>query len=156
MASSATSEALSRLAGVEAQRDAALQRAAELAERARAAIANHVFELLDGKRHRLTCSIGFATFPLQPMHPRAAGWSDVVALADFALYAVKRGGRNAWAGLEVTTTQELHSTELRAPLKLLQSQQLTVQSSIDEKTLAQVWDELAQQHAAALPSEPAA
>ena len=137
-------------------RHSSRQRAAELAERARAAIANHVFELLDGKRHRLTCSIGFATFPLQPMHPRAAGWSDVVALADFALYAVKRGGRNAWAGLEVTTTQELHSTELRAPLKLLQSQQLTVQSSIDEKTLAQVWDELAQQHAAALPSEPAA
>ena len=131
------------------------QRAAELAERARAAIAKHEFELPDGKHHRLTCSIGFAAFPLQTAHPRAAGWSDAVALADFALYAVKRGGRNAWAGLEVTSTQELHSTELRAPLRLLQSHQLTVHSSIDEKTLARVWDELAQQHAVALRSEPA-
>jgi diguanylate cyclase (GGDEF)-like protein len=130
------------------------RRAAELAERARAAVAAHEFELPDGKRHRLTCSIGYAAFPMQPRHPRAAGWSDAVALADFALYAVKRGGRDAWAGVDIATTQLLAASELRAPLNLLQKNQLTVLSSIDATTLAQVWNELARQRAAAASSEP--
>ncbi|MGV8923397.1 MAG: diguanylate cyclase domain-containing protein, partial [Thermomonas sp.] len=131
-------------------------RAAELAERVCTAVAAHEFGLPDGNHHHLTCSIGFAAFPLQPTHPRAADWSDVVALADFAMYAVKRGGRNAWAGLDVTTTQALHPTQLRAPLNLLQDGQLAVQSSIEATRLARMWDQLAQQNAAAALSDPAA
>ncbi|MDT8999530.1 diguanylate cyclase [Paucibacter sp. APW11] len=73
--------------------------AAELAERARAMVADQDFVLDDGTALRKTCSVGFACFPLSPRQPRALDWSAVVDLADAALYAVKRGGRNGWLGL---------------------------------------------------------
>lgn len=44
----------------------------------------------------LTVSIGFAAFPL--FSGGHDDWSDAVGLADRALYAAKRGGRDAWAG----------------------------------------------------------
>ena len=74
-------------------------RAPELAERARAAVANTPFVLDDGTLVHLTCSVGFAAFPLSPQWPAALQWPAVVDLADEALYAVKRSGRNGWLGL---------------------------------------------------------
>ncbi len=73
--------------------------APELAERARAAVANTPFLLADGVLLHRTCSIGFAVFPLAPQWPAALEWPAVVNLADQALYAVKNDGRNGWLGL---------------------------------------------------------
>lgn len=77
--------------------------APELAERARAAVANTPFELADGVFLHKTCSVGFAVFPLAPQWPAALEWPVVVDLADQALYAVKRHGRNGWLGLMEAT-----------------------------------------------------
>lgn len=82
-----------------AAREASRGRAAELAERARQAIAGRPFTLEDGGRLTLTASIGFAAYPLAPAHAGALDWTTTVELADAALYMVKRGGRDGWFGL---------------------------------------------------------
>lgn len=70
-----------------------------LAERLRAAVAEHAFELPDGSRIERTCSIGFASYPVSPLHPREVGWEPVVEAADRALAAAKRSGRDGWVGV---------------------------------------------------------
>jgi diguanylate cyclase (GGDEF)-like protein len=72
--------------------------ATHLAERLRAAIAGEPFELDHGVALWRTCSVGFACLPFWPAHPGALGWSQVVALADHALYVAKREGRDRWVG----------------------------------------------------------
>ncbi|ANM31025.1 hypothetical protein ABI59_17785 [Acidobacteria bacterium Mor1] len=73
-------------------------RAAEVAERLRASVEAYAFQIGEGKSLRLTCSTGFAAFPLVPSCPEAVSWQEVVELADQALYSVKQGPRNGWAG----------------------------------------------------------
>lgn len=73
--------------------------AAELAERARAMVADQPFLLDDGTPVRRTCSVGFACYPLATAQPRAFDWATAVGVADTALYAAKRAGRNGWLGV---------------------------------------------------------
>ena len=73
-------------------------RAAEVAERLRESVATHTFLASGGQSLHVTCSIGFAAFPLSPERPTAVSWHEVVELADQALYTVKQGPRNGWAG----------------------------------------------------------
>ena len=72
--------------------------AADLAERARLAVAEQPFVLDDGRRVAKTCSIGFCCFPLSTQHADALGWAAAVNIADAALYTVKGAGRNGWLG----------------------------------------------------------
>jgi diguanylate cyclase (GGDEF)-like protein len=69
------------------------------AERICMAVENHVFEI-GGRRVSVTCSIGFAAFPVHADRPDEVSWEQVVALADEALYRAKQAGRNTWAGPE--------------------------------------------------------
>ena len=73
--------------------------AVEIAERIRAAVANRAFALDGSATLVKTASIGFATFPFVASLPRALTWSQVVELADRALYLAKNGGRNTWVGI---------------------------------------------------------
>ncbi len=81
-------------------RDACREDAARIAERVRRGVERHLFDLGTGEVLRLTCSIGYAIFPLVPEAPESHPVEDVIALADHALYATKRSGRNGWVGLE--------------------------------------------------------
>lgn len=93
--------------------------AADLAERARAAIAREPFVLEDGSRVTITCSVGFSCAPLMASDPRVLTWVDMVKLADSAMYIVKHCGRNGWFGVtgcQPQTTTEL-LTCLTRPLK---------------------------------------
>ncbi len=82
------------------------------AERLRRKVAACRFDTGSGARIQRTCSIGFAAYPFVLTAPKAVGWEQVTALADDALYAAKRSGRNAWVGLrntESTPVEELKS-----------------------------------------------
>jgi len=89
-------------------------RAAELAERVRAAVAGEPFVLDDGTPVARSCSVGFAAFPLAPALPTALDWTAVVDLADAALFVVKRQGRDGWLGL--VDAQAADAATLRAAL----------------------------------------
>lgn len=79
-------------------RGTARTHAAELAERARAAVADQPFALDDDRLLSKTCSIGFCSFPLSTQHASTLRWDAVVNISDAALYAVKNAGRNGWLG----------------------------------------------------------
>ncbi|BFI96726.1 MAG: hypothetical protein RSP_22360 [Rhodanobacter sp.] len=71
----------------------------QYAERVRAAVAAHRFVLDGGQSLSLSCSLGFASYPLFTSAPDRLAWEQVVNIADECLYAAKRHGRNAWAGV---------------------------------------------------------
>ncbi len=68
------------------------------AERLREVVENHVVVLDDGLHLSVTCSIGFAAFPFNPVDRYALSWDRVLQLADLAAYDAKRSGRNRWVG----------------------------------------------------------
>lgn len=76
-----------------------LEGAATVVARLHQALRGHPFDLGLPAPVTLTCSIGFSLFPFQPDQPEAASWEDQVRLADRCLYAVKRSGRDGWAGV---------------------------------------------------------
>lgn len=71
-----------------------------LAERLRSMVEQHPFELGNGTIIRLTCSIGFASYPFFAEQPTALNWEQVVNIADACMYAAKRRGRNGWVGAQ--------------------------------------------------------
>jgi diguanylate cyclase (GGDEF)-like protein len=73
--------------------------AAALAERIRKQVESASFGVAADQNIRLTCSIGFASWPFFRHEPDALGWQDVLGLADRCLYLAKNSGRNAWIGL---------------------------------------------------------
>ncbi|MFM2121091.1 MAG: hypothetical protein RL722_2559, partial [Pseudomonadota bacterium] len=73
--------------------------AAELAERARQAVAALPMLVDGGQLLAVSCSVGYAVFPLVPEQPRLLDWARVVNLADAALYLAKAAGRNRWVGV---------------------------------------------------------
>ncbi len=81
--------------------------AEEHVERARSAVANEPFLLEDATAVSITCSVGFACFPLDTSQPRQLGWTDMVQLADGAMYIVKTSGRNGWLGVRGCQTMPL-------------------------------------------------
>jgi diguanylate cyclase (GGDEF)-like protein len=93
-------------------------KAPELAERVRAGVADTPFVLADGTLLHKTCSVGFAAFPLAPEWPAAMAWTDVVDLADSALYAVKRGGRNGWLGVLQASAESAEALKAATALPL--------------------------------------
>ena len=105
-----TSDVLIRWGGDEflvVGRSADMENFEVVPERIRAMIEQTSFDLGDGQVARITCSIGFTALPRSADHPERFSLDQVVALADQALYAAKRAGRNAWVGLLATPDTDL-------------------------------------------------
>ncbi|GAB2876078.1 ligand-binding sensor domain-containing diguanylate cyclase [Pseudoduganella ginsengisoli] len=94
------------------------RKAAQLAERIRAAVADEPFILPDGMALPKTCSIGYACFPPARQLPEAADWQEVTEIADAALYVVKNSGRNGWYGVTAVDVRDVERFRqlLRLPL----------------------------------------
>lgn len=58
------------------------------------------FQLTDNESNTLTCSIGFAAFPLMQEESVDMHWNGLVCLADVCLYAAKYSGKDSWVGAE--------------------------------------------------------
>ncbi len=100
-----------------------------MAERIRSAIAEHIFKLPDGSDLKKTCSIGFACFPFLREAPMALTWEQVIDVADHALYAAKKSGRNRSVGLTASTTTQaadLHQNISSNLQGMIENSELTV------------------------------
>lgn len=73
--------------------------AEKYAERIRAELAAHQYQVGGGHVARLSGSIGVTMFPFAPKKPQLLSWEQVATIADQAAYLAKNNGRNAWVGL---------------------------------------------------------
>ncbi len=106
-----------------------------LAERLRQAVAEHEFRFQNGQTARITCSIGFAVYPFLSTDHKRIPWDEVVNVADKALYAAKKSGRNAWVG--ILSTDQTSSDNLYRGIRedietLIEADELKIQTSIPE------------------------
>jgi diguanylate cyclase (GGDEF)-like protein len=151
---SRTSDIIVRWGGDEfllVARDPSGNHVTELAERIRATVAQHVFEIGEGRMVRTTCSIGFASYPFFREQLDALSWEQVVSVADRALYVAKANGRNAWVGFHPGITalpiQGLFGAICHGTQSLVREGTLRVSSSISGAK-ALVWETPAEEGAA--------
>lgn len=126
-------------------RATARYKADDLAERVRASFADEAFVLDNGTPLHKTCSVGFACFPFMPHHPRALDWQEVLQIADIALCAAKRSGRDGWVGISPqrrTRPQELLKRIGENPGELLQQGELRIATSLDYTAVADALGQL--------------
>ncbi|MDX1569349.1 MAG: diguanylate cyclase [Xanthomonadales bacterium] len=112
--------------------------ASEIAERIRASVEAHEFELPEGQRIEKTCSLGFAAYPFVRSAPEAVSWERIVDVADAAMYAAKRSGRNAWVGVAADDPElgeEQVAQFISSPAETLEANGFKAVSSLGAESL---------------------
>ncbi|NQY49439.1 MAG: diguanylate cyclase [Colwellia sp.] len=74
-------------------------KAQEMAERLRTKVGNKSFEISTGEKITKTVSIGYTTIPFDRAATCRLSCSQLIEVADKALYHVKDNGRDGWAGI---------------------------------------------------------
>ena len=153
---SRTSDIIVRWGGDEfllVARDPSGEHLAELAERIRTCVAQHAFDIGEGRVVRTTCSIGFACYPFFREQLDALSWEQVVSVADRALYVAKASGRNGWVGFHPGITalpiQGLFPAICHGTQQLVREGTLRVSSSLTGAR-SLVWETPAEDTAASL------
>jgi len=86
-------------------------RAQEMAERLRIKVFNTEFEIANGDKIHRTVSIGYTTIPFDRAASCRLSCSQLIEVADKALYFVKEHGRNGWAGISAGDNFDLKNFE---------------------------------------------
>lgn len=76
-----------------------------LADRVLQAVGSEPLPLKGGHRLQCSCSVGWAVFPWFVREPEAVAYSEVLRLADCALYDAKKAGKNQAIGMLPTCEQ---------------------------------------------------
>jgi predicted signal transduction protein with EAL and GGDEF domain len=115
-----------------------------MAERIRSSIEQYNFTLPDGNILKKTCSMGFASFPFLREQPATLSWEQVIDIADRALYAAKKSGRNRCVGIAANANTIANTNKDRLYLRIssnlpgmINNHELTVLAA-EEKPL--VWE----------------
>jgi len=104
-----------------------------LAERLRSQVEQTRFHIGHDRFIDITCSIGFSFFPFFEIDPQQLTWQPVVDVADRALYAAKKTGRNAWVGITEVSQVLEPKFELLKDMGALQRKELIkVATSVDD------------------------
>lgn len=107
-----------------------LPRAAELAETLRRAVAESHAAIAEPDHALPSLSIGFSCAPFLVDVAATNDWSVALKLADHALYAAKRSGRDGWVGIWGGRAGELPVAELlAAPERFQSSRAITIVAS---------------------------
>lgn len=107
-------------------------------ERIRTMIEQSSFDLGDGQVAHITCSIGFTCYPSPAPRLLDLSIEQIVGLADVALYAAKKAGRNAWVGLlgrEQTTSHNVARSLQGDPEHVVESGHFDVLRSSSELSM---------------------
>jgi diguanylate cyclase (GGDEF)-like protein len=114
-------------------RSANVNDAGQISERLREVFASHSFTIDDSQSVNKTCSIGYATYPFMQSAPDKVHWEQVINIADHALYAAKKSGRNAWIGItaaDALADPAIMSKVIDSTPDLVQSNSINVHTNI--------------------------
>lgn len=124
---------------------ASLEEARMLAERIRASVLQQAFTLSERRHIDLTCSIGFALWPLVSESDSEQRWEASLGFAREALALAKHFSRNAWFGLVAAPTlpaSELPLARRELAREWVKNGWLVVTSSLPQPNqLLQEWPE---------------
>jgi len=111
--------------------------AQEMAERLRLRTEKNYFAIANGNSINKTVSIGFTTIPFDRAATCRLSCSQLIDVADKALYYVKQNGRNGWAGISAGDNFELQNFERIASFDLLEkvrTGELTLVSKLNQES----------------------
>jgi len=91
----------------------------------------------------LTGSLGLAIYPFHESSPESLDWEDVLSVADAALYAAKKSGRNQWVSLHATPTTPIENLKgllAQGVRNLVAENMLAVQAQAGTDLAALIWE----------------
>lgn len=100
------------------------------AERLRQTVEQHAFAISDSQSINMTCSIGFACYPIHSAETPTLSWHQLIDVADSCLYTAKKSTKNAWVGVNSIAPEIVFNDVIAKMPALVATKQVNIVSSI--------------------------